>query len=100
MNVRVFKLINGEVVIGEVKEENDGFMVLKGAANIILQQNDSGVGVGIADYMPYSSGPVTLRVSAIASEASPDSKLENEYNRIYGSGLIMASAADLKGLQK
>lgn len=91
MTVKIFKMINSEVVIGEVVSEQVDHYVLKNPANIGLQQTDSGVSVGIAEYMPYAAGNVTLRYSAIASEAEPEQKLANEYNRLYGSGIVIAN---------
>lgn len=95
MTVKVFKMNNGEVVISEIVQQNADHYVLKNPANIGLQQTDSGVSVGIAEYMPYASGNVTLRYSAIASEAEPEQKLANEYNRLYGSGIVIANAGQL-----
>lgn len=91
MTVKVFKMINSEVVIAEVLQENVDHYVLKNPANIGLQQTETGMSVGIAEYMPYASGNVTLRYSAVASEAEPEQKLANEYNRLYGSGIVIAN---------
>lgn len=91
MTVKIFKMNNGEVVIGEVVATNHDHYEIKSPANIGLQQTDSGVQVGIAEYMPYAAGNVTLRFSAIASEADPEQKLANEYNRLYGSGIVIAN---------
>jgi hypothetical protein len=49
------------------------------------------VGVGIAPYMPYAEGKVTIRITAIAAEADADQKLVNEYNRLFGSGIVIAN---------
>lgn len=91
MTVKVFKMINSEVVIAEVLQENVDHYVLKNPANIGLQQTETGMSVGIAEYMPYASGNVTLRYAAVASEAEPEQKLANEYNRLYGSGIVIAN---------
>jgi hypothetical protein len=93
MNVKVFKLINGEELISEVFNHYDKHLELKNPANIIIQQTSSGqMGVGIAPYMPYADGNVNLYKSAIASEAQPDQKMVNEYNRVFGSGIQIVPA--------
>ena len=91
MTVKIFKTTNGEVIIGEVVATNHDHYELKAPANIGLQQTDSGVQVGIAEYMPYAAGNVTLRFHAIASEGEPEQKLANEYNRLYGSGIVITN---------
>lgn len=99
MTVKVFRMINGEEIIAKVSGETDACYELSSPANIMLQPTESGaMGVGIAPYMPYASGDVTLRKNAIASEGNPDVKMENEYNRVFGSGIQIAPANALAGL--
>ena len=97
--VKVFKMINGEEIIGEVFNTYDGKYELKSPANIMLQQTATGqMGVGIAPYMPYAGGNIMLYMSAIAAEAEPDQSMVNEYNRIFGAGIQVAPASALAGL--
>lgn len=99
-DVRVFKMINGEEIISEVSNHYDKHFELKNPANIMLQPTSGGqMGVGIAPYMPYASGNVSLYKSAIASEAEPEQSMINEYNRIFGSGIEVVSASALAGLK-
>jgi len=97
MTVRVFKLINGEELISKSTECSGGYRLDKPAV-IMIQQTEQGVGVGVAPYMPYATGPVTLYTTAIAAEGLPDIKMENEYSRIFGSGIQLSSASTLAGL--
>lgn len=98
MTVRVFKLINGEELISKSTEIDKGY-ALENPAVIMIQQTEQGVGVGVAPYMPYAKdAKVTLYSTSIASEGSPDLKMENEYNRIFGSGIQIAAAGTLAGL--
>jgi hypothetical protein len=55
----------------------------------VLQQTEKGMGVAIAPYMPYASGNINLYYSAIAAECVPDQNMINEYNRIFGSGIVI-----------
>jgi hypothetical protein len=99
-NVKVFKLINGEELISEIHNHYDKHFELKNPANIMLQPTQNGqMGVGIAPYMPYADGNVNLYKSAIASEATPEQSMINEYNRIFGSGIEIAPASALAGLR-
>ena len=89
--IKVFKLINGEEIISKVTDTGAGWN-LNSPAQIVMQQTKEGVGVALAPYMPYASGEITLYQHAVASEASPDVKMENEYSRLFGSGIQIASA--------
>lgn len=93
--IKVFKLINGEELISKVELTGTGYS-LKDPAAIVIQQTEKGVGVGLAPYMPYALSEITLNTTAVVSEASPNLNMENEYNRIFGSGIQIASASALK----
>lgn len=99
MNVKVFKMINGEEIIGEVIKSFDAFYEVKNPAQIMLQRTEGGMGVGIAPYMPYATGNINLYGTAISADCIPDQNLINEYNRIFGSGIQVAPASALAGLQ-
>ena len=99
MTVKVYKMINGEEIIGQELKADSTNYEIKAPAQIVLQQTEKGMGVAIAPYMPYASGNITLYYSAIAAECTPDQNMINEYNRIFGSGIQVAPASALAGLQ-
>jgi hypothetical protein len=93
MTVKIFKMINGEVIMADIVSEDfgQGHYVVNEPASVMLQERDGGMGVGIAPYMPYAEGKVKIRLNAIAAEADADQKLANEYNRLFGSGIVIAN---------
>lgn len=100
MNIKVFKMINGEEIISDVTSDTEAGYELSNPASIMLQPTQNGaMGVGIAPYMPYVEGKVLLRKTAIAAEGEPEQKMTNEYNRIFGSGIEVVSAGALVGLK-
>jgi hypothetical protein len=98
MSVKVFKLINGEDLIGEVSIEYTDYIVLNSPAQIVLQQTQQGVGVGLAPYMPFVEGDLKILKTAIAAEGIPKLEMSNEYSRIFGSGIQIATAGSVPGL--
>jgi hypothetical protein len=94
--IKVFKLINGEELISEVKKNSDGTYTLESPASIMMQQTERGMGVGVAPYMPYAVGDITLNNTAVASIADADPKMENEYRRVFGSGIEIVPANAIK----
>jgi hypothetical protein len=93
--IKVFKLINGEEIIAEIFNHFDKHIELKAPAQIVMQQTKEGVGVALAPYMPYATANIELYRHAIASSAVPDVKMENEYSRLFGSGIQIASAGSV-----
>jgi hypothetical protein len=96
--IKVFKLINGEEIIAEIFNNYAEHIELKSPAQIVMQQTKEGVGVALAPYMPYATKNIDLYRHAIASSATPDVKMENEYSRLFGSGIQIASAGSLPTL--
>jgi hypothetical protein len=90
--IKVFKMINGEELIGEIFNNFADYIELKAPAQIVMQQTKDGVGVAMAPYMPYATGNIELHKHAIASSGIPDVKMENEYSRLFGSGIQIVSS--------
>jgi hypothetical protein len=82
-------MINGEDIIGEEVKADSGFYELKNPANLVLQRSETGMGVAIAPFMPYATGNIKLFCTGIAAECDPDQSLINEYNRIFGTGILV-----------
>lgn len=98
MNIKVWKLINGEELIGDVANSYDQFVEVKNPAQIMLQRTEQGVGVGLAPTMPYVEGNFKIMRTAIAIEGEPNQQMANEYNRLFGSGIQVVPASALSGL--
>lgn len=95
MSVRGFRLNTGEIVLTEVKERNDITITLKNPAQMIMQEVEPGrAGVALQPFIPYGNN-LLLYVSNITAEFDLDQQVENEYNRIYGSGIVIAGANEL-----
>ena len=98
MTVKVYKLISGEDIIADVEEDNSiASITLKNPAAIVVQQTADGrVGAAFAPYAPFAKdNEVVIYKLAIAGHMDVDIKLINEYNRIFGSGIMIASANEM-----
>jgi hypothetical protein len=98
MSIKVWRLINGDEIIGEVFNQFDQFVEVKNPAQIVLQKTEQGVGVGLAPTMPYVEGIFKLMRAGIALEGDPNKQMANEYNRVFGSGIQVVPASALSGL--
>lgn len=94
MTVRAYKLVSGEDIIAELFETgNNDTYTIKNPAVIVVQRSENGqVGVGLQPYTPFAAGVVTLYKSSMIAEFDADMNLVNEYNRIFGSGIVIANA--------
>ena len=99
-DVICIKVIGGDDLIGKVLNETTETIEMEHPAAIVIQRAPDGkAAVGLAPWVPFAeSGRVTLFKSSIAARCNIDSALENEWSRLFGSGIQIASAATLAGL--
>ena len=87
MNIKVVKLISGEELIGD---RNDDKYIITNPVVMIPVAKDQ---LGFSPWVPYvDEEAVQLKEQHIMTVLTPDNKLQNEYNRVYGSGLIVPDA--------
>jgi hypothetical protein len=100
MSVKVCKLITGEDVMADVEVDADGYLLNNPAQIVIQQTQDGRVGAAFAPFAPYAKdGKVRIFNNYVIGEMEIDIKLINEYNRIFGSGIMIASANDMPASQ-
>jgi hypothetical protein len=92
MTVKALKLVSGEDIIAEIVNGDTSVLILKNPAVIVVQRSEGGqMGVGLQPYTPFAEGYVTLYKTSLIAEFDTDVNLKNEYNRIFGSGIVIAN---------
>lgn len=95
MHIVALKLISGEDVMCDLTHEDDESFEVENPAVIVAQQTADGRGmsVGLAPYLPYSKDKkMKIFKHAVSCAFIPDTQLSNEYNRIFGSGIVIAGS--------
>jgi hypothetical protein len=94
-DIRLIKFSSGEEIIAEIVSEGQEADVIKNGVTLVYHQTKEGsVSVGFSPFMPYSTGDISLKKATVTATATVKQELLNEYNRIYGSGIVVASAND------
>ena len=84
MNVKIIRLVSTEELIGDWNEET------KTVTNPVVMIPVAKDKLGFQPWIPYAEEEeVPLKEEHIVVVLTPDKKLQNEYNRVYGSGLIV-----------
>ena len=87
MNIKVIRIVSGEELIGDWNEEKS---TLTNPVIMVPVAKDQ---LGFSPWIQYvEEEEVLLKEQHIVTILTPDNKLQNEYNRIYGSGLIVPDA--------
>jgi hypothetical protein len=90
--LRLFKLISGEEVVGKVVNETDSVVELDNAVALVYHQVAEGkMSVGFAPFMPYAEGAVKLKQTSVAASAPPTDQIAQEHIRVF-SGIVVAPA--------
>lgn len=96
MSVKVCRLVSGEDIIADVEVDHIGYLFTNPAQIVVQQSQDGRVGAAFAPFAPYAKdNKVRIFKDFVAGEMDIDVKLINEYNRIFGSGIMIASADEL-----
>ena len=84
MNIKVLRLVTAEELIGEWNEEKSSIL------NPVVMVPVSKDKIGFQPWITLSEEEeIFLKDQHIMAIVTPDIKLQNEYNRVFGSGLIM-----------
>ena len=87
MSIKVVRLVSGEELIGDWNEEKH---IITNPVIMVPIAKDQ---LGFSPWIPYvDEEEVSLKEQHIVTILTPDNKLQNEYNRVYGSGLIVPDA--------
>jgi hypothetical protein len=85
-NIKLVRLTSGEELLAKVKSESRDEVVVEDACIIIPQGSGN---LGIMQYIPYASyKTLPIKGEHVMFILTPKTDLLNEYNKVFGSGLI------------
>jgi hypothetical protein len=94
-NIVLIKFVSGEEIIADLVTDADNNKVIKDAVTLVYRPQEGGsMTVGFAPFMPYSNGSITLYDTSILAFGEPQEDLKREFERIFGSGIVVAQAND------
>ena len=84
MNIKIVRIVSGEELIGDWNKETN---TITNPVVMIPIAKDQ---LGFQPWIPYSEEEeMTFKEQHIVVVLTPDNKLQNEYNRVFGSGLVV-----------
>lgn len=101
MSIKIIKLVTGEELIGELVSSNrtvDGEVdyEIKDVAIVQMVPTQTGLGLSLFPFAPYTEDKThAFRGKHIIIAMDPGVDLINNYNKMYGSGIQIASAGSL-----
>ena len=96
MTIAVIKLITGEEIIGEI-DIQPTYVILTNVGVVQLVPTQTGVGMSLYPFAPYAEeSEFSFKNEHIITSFEPSVDLRNNYNKMFGSGIQIASAGALK----
>ena len=90
MNIKVIRLVTTEELIGEWDQEKSSII------NPVVMVPVSKDKIGFQPWITLSDEEeIFLKDQHIMAIVTPDIKLQNEYNRVFGSGLIVPETENI-----
>ena len=84
MNIKIVRIVSGEELIGDWNKETN--TITSPVVMVPLGKDQ----LGFQPWIPYSEDEaMTFKDQHIVVVLTPDTKLQNEYNRVFGSGLLV-----------
>jgi hypothetical protein len=94
MEIKLLRLITGEDVLAEIVDAGDVAYQIRNPLIVYIRPTETGVpSVGLSQWIPYSADKeFTIKNDRVVVESNPAEDLRKQYDRVYGSGIIMPSA--------
>jgi hypothetical protein len=95
MAVKLITFKTNQTIIASVVYENDERITVKETVQVIVQPSKDGPMMGFSPFLEYAQEfktGISFDVSDILCITSPVTELENEYSKLFGSGIQIASS--------
>lgn len=95
MTIKLITLKSTQTLIGELDCTKDDVVVIKQPVQVIVQPSKDGSMMGFAPFLEFSNEfrkGITIPIDNILCITSPVRELENQYNKMFGVGIEIATA--------
>jgi hypothetical protein len=90
MAIKAIKLVSGEELIVEILDDVDAELTFTNPVACVLQRGKDGAPIlGFMPWMQASNSSFKVKKNHILVIAEVADKVKNEYNRIFGAGIVV-----------
>lgn len=93
-NIKLVTLKTNHTLMAEVDCTDDNSLKLKQPVQLIVQQTQQGPMMGFNPFLDYAEEFLTgikISMNDVLTITTPSTELTNQYNKVFGSGITIAS---------
>jgi len=95
MTVKLITFKTNQTLIGEIVSETDSHITLKQPVQVIVQPTKEGPMMGFSPFLDFAEEFTTgikLGMENVLCITTPSRDLENQYNKMFGSGIEIVNS--------
>jgi hypothetical protein len=94
MNIKLLRLVTGEDVLTEILDAGDVAYKIKNPLIVYIRPTETGVPtVGMSQWIPYSADKeFTIKNDKVVVVSEPAEDIRGQYDRVFGSGIVLATS--------
>jgi hypothetical protein len=95
MTIKLITLKSGQTLIAQLDCTDDKTISLKEPVQVMLQNTQQGPMMGFVPFLDYAEEFLTgikINMDNVLCINTPSTELANQYNKVFGSGIQIASA--------
>lgn len=94
MTIKLITFKTNQTIIGEIDDSVPNLFKVKQPVQVIVQPTKDGPMMGFSPFLDYAeefNTGIELNKSDVLCVTTPSRELENQYNKVFGSGIEIAS---------
>jgi hypothetical protein len=92
MDIKGFRLNGGEIIVGDLRDSYKDTYDIDNAVQLMMHDVGNGrMGIAMQPFIPFSKGIIQIKINTVSTLFDVDQNVINEYNRLFGSGIVIAS---------
>jgi len=95
MIIKLVTLKTNHTILAKIDCVNDDTIIMKEPVQVIMQSTQQGPMIGFAPFLEYAeefNTGIKITMDNVLCLTTPSRELENQYNKMFGSGITIASS--------
>jgi len=95
MTIKLITFKTNQTILANIDCIDDNTIIMKEPVQVIMQSTQQGPMIGFAPFLEYAeefNTGIKITMDNVLCLTTPSRELENQYNKMFGSGITIASS--------